>query len=32
VGKIMSVAREFSFPEDYVRHIESFLQPENHRD
>ena len=25
VEKILSVARQFSFPEDYVRHIQSFL-------
>ncbi len=25
VGKILSVAREYAFPEDYVRHIQSFL-------
>jgi catechol 2,3-dioxygenase-like lactoylglutathione lyase family enzyme len=25
VEKILSVARQYSFPEDYVRHIESFL-------
>jgi cation transport regulator ChaC len=25
VEKILSVAREYSFPEDYVRHIQSFL-------
>lgn len=31
IGKIVSVAREFSFPEDYVRHIRSFIQPANGR-
>jgi hypothetical protein len=25
VGKILSVAREYSFPEEYVRHIQSFV-------
>ena len=25
IGKMLSVAREHSFPEDYVRHIQSFL-------
>jgi hypothetical protein len=25
VDKILSIAREYSFPEDYVRHIQSFL-------
>jgi len=26
VGKMVSVAREFSFPDHYVRHIQSFVQ------
>ena len=25
LGKMLSVAREYSFPEEYVRHIQSFL-------
>ena len=25
IGKMVSVAREYAFPEDYVRHIQSFL-------
>jgi hypothetical protein len=28
-GKMVSVAREFSFPEDYIRHIQSFIRPAN---
>ena len=27
IGKMVAVAREFSFPEDYVRHIRSFVLP-----